>query len=329
MQGEHPFAPFVRILGKGKTGTRSLEFDEARQAFGMVLSGDVKDLQLGAFLMLLRVKEETPEELAGFVQACRDCIGDVPLTDAQLDWSSYAGKRRQHPWYLLSALLLAESGIRVFMHGTDGHTPGRAYAESVLHDLGIRPAGSFQQAADQIGASGFAFMPLSQLLRPLHDIVQLKPLLGLRSPVNTLVRMLNPVAAPYSIQSVFHPNYARLHIGADLLLGQPHSLVYKGEGGEVEIKPQARTECVLQRGGDVQTFAWPRRSEGKVAAVAQPGSAALRQLWNGQREDEYGESAVVETAASALFLLEQAEDIDSCRALAGQWWAGRNRERFR
>ena len=68
---EHPFAPYLRILGKGKTGTRSLTQDEARIAFEMILSGDTEPLQIGAFLMLLRVKEETAEELAGFVQACR------------------------------------------------------------------------------------------------------------------------------------------------------------------------------------------------------------------------------------------------------------------
>ena len=68
-RSEHPFAQFIRILGKGKTGTRSLDLGEARQAFGMVLRGEIEAVQLGAFLMLLRVKEEAPEELAGFVQA--------------------------------------------------------------------------------------------------------------------------------------------------------------------------------------------------------------------------------------------------------------------
>ncbi len=50
-RAEHPFAQFVRILGKGRTGTRSLEEAEAREAFGMILRGEVEPLQLGAFLM--------------------------------------------------------------------------------------------------------------------------------------------------------------------------------------------------------------------------------------------------------------------------------------
>ncbi len=68
-QTEHPFAPYVRILGKGKQGSRALSAEEAEDAMGMILDGQVRPEQLGAFLMLLRVKEETPDELAGFVRA--------------------------------------------------------------------------------------------------------------------------------------------------------------------------------------------------------------------------------------------------------------------
>ena len=65
---EHPFAQFVRILGKGKRGARNLTREEAREAMGMLLDGKVEDTQLGAFLMLLRHKEESAEELAGFTE---------------------------------------------------------------------------------------------------------------------------------------------------------------------------------------------------------------------------------------------------------------------
>lgn len=76
---EHPFAQYVRILGKGKTGSRSLSYEEAYQAFTMILKSEVLDVQLGAFLMLLRVKEESIEELAGFVQATKDQLHFEPL----------------------------------------------------------------------------------------------------------------------------------------------------------------------------------------------------------------------------------------------------------
>ena len=70
-QTEHAFAEFIRILGKGKKGSRPLTQDEAYRAMSMILAGKVLPVQLGAFLMLMRIKEETPEELAGFVLAGR------------------------------------------------------------------------------------------------------------------------------------------------------------------------------------------------------------------------------------------------------------------
>ena len=321
---EHPFAPYVRILGKGKTGTRSLDYDEARTAFGMVLDGAVEPLQLGAFLMLLRVKEETPEELAGFVAACRAYAGDPPAAAVDLDWSSYAGKRAQHPWYLLSALLLASRGIRVFMHGSDGHTPGRAYSEATLAALGVTPARDIKDATTRLATNGFAYLPLRHFCKPLDDLMQLKPVLGLRSPVNTLARMLNPLRAPYSIQSVFHPNYAALHTGTDAYLKQPHSLVFKGEGGEVEIKPHARTTCHWLRGDERSSLQWPRHFDGKPEPVTDPGPGALAGLWSGEANDRYGESAVVQTAAVALLLLERAQTQVEAVALAREFWDSRD-----
>jgi anthranilate phosphoribosyltransferase len=330
MSQEHPFAAYVRILGKGKAGTRSLTLDEARDAFAMILANEVEPIQLGAFLMLLRVKEESAEELAGFVSACRgryqDQVPDLPAP--RLDWSSYAGKKAQQPWYLLSALLLAENGITVLMHGADGHTPGRLYSEETLKVLGIDAADNPRQAAEQIQNSNFSYLPLRNFLPPLHDLMQLRPLLGLRSPVNTLARMLNPLSAPYSIQSVFHPAYMDLHRGTDRLLGQHHSLVFKGDGGEVEIKPQAQTRLSLLRQGIDSEQAWPRSLQGKVAPIETLSPQSLVSLWRGDADDRYGALATCHTAAAALLLLEEEDSPQAAIDRAQHWWQTRNRERF-
>ena len=98
---EHPFAEFVRILGKGKRGARGLTREEARAAMTLLLEGKVEDTQLGAFLMLLRHKEESAEELAGFTEALRAHL-QAPRIAVDLDWPTYAGKKRHLPWYLLA-----------------------------------------------------------------------------------------------------------------------------------------------------------------------------------------------------------------------------------
>lgn len=155
---EHPFAEFVRILGKGKKGARSLSQDEAYRAMKMIMADEVLPEQLGAFLMLMRVKEETPEELAGFVLAARESGSLIrSCAIADLDWSTYAGKRRHLPWFILSALLLAENGIKVFMHGAEGPSSSRLYTETALAYLGIQSAQNPEQVKDQLQNTHFSY----------------------------------------------------------------------------------------------------------------------------------------------------------------------------
>lgn len=326
---EHPFAPYIRILGKGKSGSRSLAREEAAAAFDMILRGEVEPMQIGAFLMLLRVKEETGEELAGFIDACRANMQQPPeQLWADLDWSSYAGKKHQHPWYLLSMLLLAGAGYRVLVHGCDGHTAGRLYTEQAMRQLGLPVAGNWVQVAQQLDADRLSYLPVRAFCPALHQLIQLRPLLGLRSPVNTLTRMLNPLGAAASLQSIFHPAYGALHQAADLLLEQPRALVFKGDSGEVEIKPQADTRLQLLSGGQLSQRSLARTRREKVTPVDAPSVAPLAALWRGQDLDDYGLDALLGTTAVALYTLEPDLDLDQCRLRSRELWETRDRERL-
>jgi anthranilate phosphoribosyltransferase len=326
---EHPFAPYLRILGKGKTGTRSLTQEEARIAFGMILRGEAEPLQIGAFLMLLRVKEESPEELAGFVQACRESMLPAPTgLRADLDWSCYAGKKHQHPWFILSMLLLAEAGHRVLVHGSQGHTPGRLYAEDAMRRLGLPIARNWDEVAAQLGSEKLSYLPLEAFCQPLQALIQLKPLLGLRSPVNTLSRLINPLQAPASLQSVFHPAYARLHQEADLILGQPRALVFKGDSGEVEIKPQADTRLAMLQQQQLDESVLPRTLTQRFESVPAPGVEPLRALWHGTANDAYGLNATLATTAVALQVLIPDLDSAAAQERAGQLWETRTIQRL-
>lgn len=328
-QPEHPFAPYVRILGKGKSGSRSLSQAEARDAFGMILRGETDPVQLGAFLMLLRVKEETGAELAGFVQACRDEMSPPPASlRADLDWSSYAGKKNQHPWFILSMLLLAQAGYRVFVHGADGHTPDRLYTEQALTSLNLPVASNWQEASEQLDSDGLSYLSLRHFCPQLNQLIHLRHLLGLRSPVNTLTRMLNPLRAASSIQSIFHPAYAALHQQADSVLQQPRAMVFKGESGEVEIKPQADTRLHLLADSQSLELAMERRLDGRVAPVSRPDVEPLRGLWRASNNELYGLEAVLGTAAAGLVLLEPTLDLATARDKALSLWRARDKGRL-
>lgn len=326
---EHLFAQYVRILGKGKTGSRNFDSAEAEAAMDMVLAGDVEDTQLGAFLMLLRVKEESAEELAGFVRAARKHI-NAPLNRiaVDLDWSSYAGKRYQLPWYLLAALALADSGSRVFMHGSAGHTAGRIYSEGVLSELGIAAAENWDDVDAQINASGFSFMPLRVLCPELQDIINLRNVLGLRSPVHTLSRLLNPLAADHSLQSVFHPAYSDTHQQAAVLLGETGTAVFKGEAGEVERKPDADTLVKFTRQGLREEQQWPRIQAQRQPRLESLPIDTLLRVWRGDIQDDYGELAVISTMAISLVLMGKADGRDDAHTLARELWSQRNLQRL-
>lgn len=237
---EHPFAQYVRIVGKGKNGARSLIYEEAYQAFSMILKQEVLDVQLGAFLMLLRVKEESVDELAGFVQATRDQLQFKAL-DVDLDWSSYAGKRKHYPWFLLAALTLAKQGFNIVMHGAAGHTINRVYTEQVLEYLGYPICQSDTEVEQQLQQRHFAYLPLDVISPVLADLIALRNVMGLRSPIHTLARLINPFNAKATVQAIFHPAYRSSHQQSAFKLGYLNSAVIKGEGGEFERNPDAKT----------------------------------------------------------------------------------------
>jgi anthranilate phosphoribosyltransferase len=322
---EHPFSPFVRTIARGPTLSRPLTEDEMGEATRMILAGQVDPLQLGAFLCVLRVRTEDPGETAGFVRAVKDSIvmpADAPAVD--LDWSSYAGKKRQLPWFLLSALLLADHGIKVFMHGTEGHTPGRLYSRQALAALGIGHATSMEEAAHQLRQRNFAYLPLEHLSPKLQEIMDLKPILGVRTPVNTFTRMLNPFDAPYSIQSIFHPNYKEIHRDASLLLGQPHMAVFKGEGGEIERRPNKPVIVESLHDGEKVDEEWPPMlPDAKVLVDEEMNVERLMSLWRGDEDDAVAVAAVVGTAAIALRLMGRADGPADAEAQARALWEKR------
>ncbi len=326
---EHPFAQYVRILGKGKNGTRAFTEEEAFDSMSMILAGQVEPVQLGAYMMLMRVKEETREELVGFIRAARNSI-QIPANapKVELDWSSYAGKKRVLPWYLLTTLLLAQNGITTFMHGASGHTAGRIYTKDVLKALGIAPCTSIEEACDRMSTEHFAYLDIQYLCPVMYEIIELRPLMGLRSPLHTVARSINPFNAPYVMQGIFHPGYRPVHQEAALLLGEANVAVIKGEGGEIERNPDIA--CLVQRvrHGQLEEEEWPPMFPRRHVREDHLDVNRLTQVWSGEAQDEYGEAAVIGTAAITLHLMGRAATPKAATELATQLWNARNRDKL-
>ncbi|KPA98821.1 MULTISPECIES: glycosyl transferase family protein [Pseudomonas] len=318
---EHPFAPFVRILGKGKRGARGLSREEAREAMGMLLDGKVEETQLGAFLMLLRHKEESPEELAGFTEALRERL-DAPSLQVDLDWPTYAGKKRHLPWYLLAAKCLAQNGVKILMHGGGAHTAGRLYTEQLLETLQIPLCRNWQAVGQALAAGNIAFAPLVDWAPQLQRMIDLRNTLGLRSPIHSLARVLNPLGARCGLQSIFHPGYQAVHREASRLLGDT-AIVIKGDGGEIEVNPDSTSHLYGTANGENWDEEWPALSEQRHVKPASLEPEHLKAIWRGEVEDSYPQLALLSTMALALrgLGLPREEAFEQARI----YWAARDK----
>ncbi len=142
--------------------------------------------------------------------------------------------------------------------------------------------------------------------------------------------MLNPFEAPYLLQGIFHPNYMSIHQGAAKLLGQPHMAVFRGEGGEIERRPNKPCEVLSVDDGVLGAQDWPPM----LASSQQPRDEVmdigrLIGFWRGEVADDYASAAVTGTLAIALRTLGRAENLDAAQGLAETLWAARDRERLK
>lgn len=331
MADSHPFTQFVRALGRGKHSSRSLTREEAHEAMRLIMAGEVHPEQLGAFLMLLRVKEETPEEMAGFCTGVQASWPEALTRHGQsvdLDWSCYAGKKKHLPWLVFAQLLLSELGYRQCIHGTRGHTPGRLYIEDTYRALGLPVIGTLEDLA-QWDPNVPTFLPLNVFAPKLEEIIQLRHILGLRSPVHSFSRLLNPFGADTVLQAIFHPGYHNIHQQAAALLGYKRTLVIKGDGGEFERNPDADLTLYWANG---QTRETTEQRLNRVFSQRHDKPETLdidhlRAVWRGDEEDEYGEEAALSTLTLAL-MAHEAWPWEDARARAENAWQQRDRQRL-
>jgi anthranilate phosphoribosyltransferase len=324
----HDLARFIRTIGRGPTLSRPLTEAEAEEAMGIILRGEAEPEQIGAMMIVLRYRKETPEELAGFVRASRAIMSRPAAGGAMLDWPSYADRHKQLPYFVLAARLLADAGIRILMHGLAGEGP--ITTPKALAAIGIEPSASPDDAARRLDKDGIAYLPLDTFCAPLLGLFALRPVLGLRSPANTFARMLNPFGAPYQMQGVFHPNYLAAHQAAAQLLGQPNLAAFKGGGGEVQRNPEKLCRVVRLTEGAADEEEWPAIvPNARYPWRDEPfDPALLSALWNGSHDADPPVAAVVGTVAVALRLLGRADSPQAADAAARDPWRGR-RKKFR
>ncbi len=326
----HEFSSILRTIGRGPNLSRALSRDEARTAMRLILGGRAEPAQIGAFLLLLRYRGETAAELAGMVAAARETLAvpDAPVR-VDLDWPSYADRHRQQPWFVLAALLLAENGVKVLMHGIAGAADGHAPTRPVLAALGMAPSASLAAAATDIARHNFAYVGLETICPPLHALFDMRPVLGVRTAVNSLARALNPLGAAHQLQGVFHPPYRVLHQEVALLESQPRAAIFKGGGGEVQRNPLKPCRVAWVRDGVAGEEDWPAvLPDDSYAWREEPRDPArVAALWRGDIDLPAPVAAITGTIALGLAVLGRVGDPVEAQAMAEAMWRNRAKAR--
>jgi len=252
-------AHYIKDIGRGARGARPLERAQAADLFGQVLDGTVTDLEVGAFCLAMRVKGETTQEMAGFLDATHQRLHRLPAGDRPVVvLPSYNGARRLPVLTPLLALLLAREGLPVLVHGSATES-SRVLAADVLAALDV-PA---RPAVGKIADGQVAVLETALLHPGLKRLLDVRRVVGLRNAGHSVVKLMQPVDGPaVVVGSYTHPAFGTVMTELFELLGMT-AMLSRGLEGEVVCDPR--------RTPQIDGFV---RGEHTLLQAQQPGTAA-------------------------------------------------------
>jgi anthranilate phosphoribosyltransferase len=228
-------APYLREIGRGKDGARALSRVQAGDLMARLLDGQVSDVEAGAFAIAMRIKGETPEELAGFMDAVVPRLLPLPVPPpaGAVVLPSYNGARKLPNLVPLLALELARGGLAVLVHGLE-EDPGRVTTAAIFDALGLPAVRDAAGVAARWAAGAPAFIATDDLHPSLARVLALRRVIGLRNPAHSLAKLL-PALGPrrdaVRVVNHTHPEYAT-SLGEFLGLTQATALLMRGTEGE-------------------------------------------------------------------------------------------------
>lgn len=209
-----PFAAarFIKEIGRGKDGARSLSRNDAHDLYAAMLDGRVSDLELGGILLAMRIKGESAEEIDGFLEAAEASFTQIPLANTNNMYApvvipSYNGARHMANLTPLLAMLLAREGVPVLLHGvlTD---PGRVTSAEIIQALGQPICTNIEQVQQCFAKRLPAFMSIDALAPKMATLLAKRRILGVRNSTHTLVKIMQPFVVPaLRLSSYTHPEY--------------------------------------------------------------------------------------------------------------------------
>ncbi len=232
----------------------SLSREQTAAVLSEIMAGNASEIQIAGFLIALRTKGETVEELAGLAEAMRALATRVTVTrGALLDTAGTGGGRRTFNVSTTAALIAAGAGCTVAKHGNRSAT-GLSGSADVLEALGARIDLRPQDVAHCIEDVGFGFMFAPAHHQATRFVMPVRRELAVRTIFNFLGPLTNPAGATRQLIGVSDPSYLEIMAGALAALGTEHALLVSSEDGIDELSISAPTRVVEVKDGELSRY---------------------------------------------------------------------------
>ena len=290
---------------------RSLSEPQATDVFAAVMRGEATPVQIAALLMGLRVKGETPDEVAGAARALRDAMVRVEANGAHLVDTCGTGGGAVSTFNIstAAAFVAAGAGAVVAKHGNRSFT-SKCGSADVLEALGVRISLDAADAARVLREACVTFLFAPNFHPAMKHAGPVRRELGVASVMNLLGPLANPAGVRRQVVGVAHPDHAPLMAGALARLGVEHALVVHGRIGMDEIAPQGISDVWEIRPGSVNVWEVDPADHGlaidDVAGLsgAEPlaNAARIERLLDGGRDDAAGLAALLLNGGAAIYV---------------------------
>ncbi len=305
------FKPFIAKVATGATLSR----EEARDAFDTILSGEVTNAQAAAFLMALRVRGETIEEIAGAVGAMRGKMLPVKAPTEAIDIVGTGGDSSgSYNVSTLASIITAACGVPVAKHGNRAAS-SRSGAADVLTALGVKvglDATGTERCIREAGV-GFMFAPTHHA--SMRHVAPVRTELGTRTIFNLLGPLANPAGVKRQLIGAFSETWLEPMVKVLASLGSTRVWAVHGSDGLDEITTTGSTRVVSLENGKVESFTinpadvglMPAKPEDLRGGEPEQNAAALNAVLAGEKTAFRDIAAF--NAAAALLVAGKAKDL--------------------
>ena len=304
------------LIAKAASGT-ALTRDEARDAFNIMMSGDATPSQIAGFLMALRVRGETIDEITGAVEIMREKMLRVAAPVGAIDIVGTGGDASgSFNISTCAAFVAAGAGLKVAKHGNRALS-SKSGAADVLLALGVKLDVTPEKITECINEAGLGFMFAPAHHSSMKHVGPTRVELGTRTIFNLLGPLSNPAGAARQVTGVYSKAWVEPLAHVLKNLGSEACWICHGEGGMDEIVPSGTTWISELKNGEIRNFELTPEAAGLersnaadlLGGDAAHNAEALRHVLNGEAS-AFTDAALM-TAGAALVVAGKATDIKS------------------